>query len=75
MGTGGHRPGEVYAVKCTSNDGTRVTFEGTEVMVTYIFSSPAKAEYYKVGTDYVLVSVATGSDLAGQENPEPQPSN
>jgi hypothetical protein len=70
---GGHRPGEPIKVRCAAKSGLSVDFLSDAVSVEILFTKPEDADYFTVGTDYVVVFTPAGGDIPGQSSAEPKP--
>jgi len=57
MGGGGHKPGEVFQVKCVAKDGPEVTFLSNEVSISAIFHQQEDVDYYNLERNYVVTFV------------------
>lgn len=73
MGGGGHKPGEVFSVRCIAKSGPKVSFLSNDVSISAIFHQQEDADYFDVKREYVVDFMpVTGSHPAGQRGSEPQ---
>lgn len=54
MGTGSHKPGEVFSVRCVAKSGPKVSFLSKDVSISAIFHQQEDADYFDVEKEYAV---------------------
>jgi len=54
MGTGSHKPGEAFKLKCVAKNGPEVNFLSNQVSISAIFHQQEDVDYFEVEKEYVV---------------------
>lgn len=73
MGTGSHKPGEAFKLKCVAKNGLEVTFLSNEVSISAIFHKQEDADYFDIEKEFLVDFMPiAGGHPTGERGSEPQ---